>query len=403
MALMPLFCACNPAAELPESTAAMPKEAKPKARASDTVILNSESASLANIKTIIAEERTVAPELKSTGEIKADEGRVFHINSIVSGRVIKDNVSLGQFIKEGQQLAIVQNLEVSRLYGQYIHEMHQNEINIQQSTERLDLCKKNLDRARILFNEGIGAQKEVIAAENQYKLTDIELKGYREHAIHIKSEAEALLSAYGIKLSQTADSHKVETGSPLTAPRAGVIIAKNITMGDVVTAEQPLYVVADLSKVWLDVTVYDKDLASINIGEKVIFRSDSIPNKVFDGSISYIPPSASNMRTFIARAVLPNPGLLLKPGMFGQVLIQKSERKRLPYLPDGAIQKYANETFAFVELGDGHYQKRVLKLSTRIGDGYLVESGISTGERVVKEGSFKLKSELLKSTAAQED
>lgn len=396
---------CSPPGEVSHSSTSLPTQSKPSGNEpSDTVVLNPEAARVANIEILPVEGKKQTAEIKTTGEIKADEGRVFHINSIVSGRVVKDYVTLGQMIKEGQVLAVVQNLEVSKVYGQYIHEAHQNEITIKETQEKLDLYKKNLDRYKKLYDEGIGAHKDVVQAQSQVNLTEIELKGLQEHAIHIKSEAEALLSAYGVKLQQSpADVHFIETGSPLKAPRSGVVISKSITMGDVVTAEQPLYVVADLSKVWLDIAVYDKDLDAISIGQKITFRSDSHPKHVFEGTISYIPPSATNSRTFTARAVLPNQSVLLKPGMFGQVLIEKSNSSLLPYLRDSSIQKYGNEHFAFVDLGDNRFQKRVLDLGDRLGDGYLVNSGIKIGEKVAGNGSFKLKSELLKSQVGQDE
>jgi cobalt-zinc-cadmium efflux system membrane fusion protein len=305
--LLQLLTACHQA-EVPESNAAASKPVPRTRDASDTVNLNAEAAKIAQVEILLVAGRQGNSEIKTTGEIKADEGRVFHINSIVAGRVVKDNVSLGQMIKAGQVLAVVQNLEVSKVYGEYIHEAHQNEIAVKETTEKLDLYHKTLDRAKKMFDEGIGAQKDVIQAQSQVNIAEIELNGQKEHSIHIKSEAAALLSAYGVKLGENADkdAHFVETGSPLRSPRSGVVIQKNITMGDVVTAEQPLYVVADLSKIWLDVSVYDKDLDAITTGQTVLFTSDSLPKRKFEGIISYIPPSANNMRVFTARAVLPN-------------------------------------------------------------------------------------------------
>lgn len=399
-ALVPLLNACKPGSE--QASKKEEKQAESN-KLPDSVSLSEAAAGVANIRTAELKGSVESSQIKTTGEIKADEGRVFHINSIVPGRVVKDYVSLGQVIKEGQLLAIVQNLEVSKVYGDYIHQSHQNEVDIKASEERLQLFRKTLERAQKLYEAGIAAQKEVLAAQNQVNLTQIELNGLKEHGVHIKAEAEAMLSAYGVKLSDTPDPSKVETGSPLKSPRAGVVIQKNITMGDVVTADQPLYVVADLSKVWLDVAVYDKDLDSIELGQKLSFRTDSLPNREFEGTVSYIPPSASNMRTFTARAVLPNPGLLLKPGMFAQVIIEKGKTSKLPYLPDSAIQKFGNETFAFLALGNNKYQKRTVELGERMGDGYIVKTGLSVGDRVATEGSFTLKAELLKSQLGQDD
>lgn len=364
--------------------------------------LSEKARAIAGIELSKVEGKAETIQIKTTGEIKADEGKVFHINSIVSGRVVKDNVELGQLIKEGQVLAVVQNLELAKVYGDYIHESHKNEVDTKACQEKLELYKKTLERASKLFAEGIGAQKEVLSAQNQVNLSEIELKGLREHAVHLKSEAKAMLAAYGIDIEK-AVPEKIETGSPLKTPRSGVVIKKNITVGDVVTAEQPLYVVADLKTVWLDIAIYDKDLDKISLGQKLSFHTDSLPKQLFQGTIDYIPPSASDLRVFTARAVLSNPGLVLKPGMFAQVMIEKQTAGTLAYLPDSAIQKYGNENFAFVELKDGSFEKRVIELGQRMGDGYTLKSGIECGENVVVSGSFYLKSELLKSESAGDD
>ncbi len=183
-----------------------------------------------------------------------------------------------------------------------------------------------------------------------------------------------------------------------------MVIQKNVTVGDVVNPSQPLYVVADLSQVWLDITVYDKDLEKIKEGEAVVFHSDSLPNSQFTGRISYIQPGAGdNTRTFLARAVLPNPHLVLKPGMFGTTKITGNNSTQRPYLPDISIQKLGNEDFVFVDKGNNLYEKRQIDLGDRLGDGYLINKGINTGEIVVGSGSFKLKSELLKAENNKED
>jgi len=381
----------------------------PQAKADPNMVkLSSQACAIAKITSFPVTSQSAISQIETTGEIKADENRVFHINSIVAGRIVKDNVTLGKVIRQGDELAVIQNLDVAKTYGQYIHEAHQNEVDIEQTKAKLDLANKTVDRLNRLNKEGIVAEKDYLTAQNQQKLLQIELTGHKEHSQHIKSEAKALLAAYGVDLGDKdhrfIDPSKIETNSPLISPRSGVVIIKNITVGDVVNPTQPLYVVADLSQVWLDITIYDKDLEKIKEGEAVVFHSDSLPGLMFTGQISYIQPSSGDAtRTFLARAVLPNPHFILKPGMFGQVKITSTNASQYPYLPDAAIQRFGNESFVFVDQGNNLYEKRHIELADRFGDGYLVKAGITPGERVVGSGSFKLKSELLKSQIGNED
>ena len=344
--------------------------------------------------------------IMTTGEIRPDDNRVFHINSIVAGRVIKENVVLGKVVKYNEPLATIQNLEVARTYGDYIHQAHQNTVDTAQVKARLDLAKKTVQRLNRLNQEGIVAEKDLLLAENQQKILEIDLKGLQEHQAHIRAEAKTLLAAYGISLDEEEKKglEHINSGSPLVAPKTGVLIQKNVTVGDVVNPSEILYVLADLSQVWLNIAVYDKDLEKIKEGQTVRFRSDSLPGSLFTGTISYIQPVAGDTsKTFLARAVLPNPNLILKPGMFGQVEILANASKELPYLPDSSLQKYRNESFVFVQLPDASFEKRIVVLGDRINDGYLIVKGITAGERVVGNGSFKLKSELMKSDIGQED
>ncbi len=372
-----------------------------KKKPSDQVTLPEEATRLANIKSFVVGRAQLASETRTTGEIKADENRIFHINSLVAGRVVADKVFLGDLIEQGQTMALIQNLEVVKAHADFIHQYHENEIEIRKAQTRCTLTQKNLERIRQLNSEGIIAQKDLIQAQADAAIAESNLAGFKEHSVHLKEEASAVLSAYGARLGDVM-SHKLETTSPLKSPRGGVVIGKTITVGDIVTSEQPLYTVADLSKVWLNIAIYDKDLSALKEGESVEFITDSLPGRKFIGTISYIQPSAGDTRTFLARAILDNQKLLLKPGMFGQIKIRNMQGAQKPFLPEAAIQSNGGEKFVFLDLGGGQYRKRVVVTGEPVEGGYLVNAGIKCGDRVVGQGSFKLKAEMLKGNLGEE-
>ncbi|MBZ0189049.1 MAG: efflux RND transporter periplasmic adaptor subunit, partial [Candidatus Obscuribacterales bacterium] len=298
---------------------------------------------------------------------------------------------------------VVQNLEVAKVYGQYIHEAHQNEIDIHLSQTRLALAKKNYDRIKSLYQEKIAAEKDYIKAESDKKLEEETLRGLKEHAIHIKDEASAMLEAYDVKLGAGHSVH-VKSSSPIRTPRGGVIIKKSVTIGDVVSNTEPLYIVGDLSQVWLDIAVYDKQLQSIRKGDAITFTSDSLPGRTITSRISYIKPSTEDgSGTFVARAVLKNPHMELKPGMLGQVAIQNHSAGQLAFIPEEALQKFGKEQFVFTVDSDGSYRKHVVEPSKRVDGGILIISGVTPGQRIVGKGSFTLKSEMLKGTMGDEN
>jgi membrane fusion protein, heavy metal efflux system len=384
---------------------AQPKEAQNQETTSKPspgiVQLTSDAARKGKIQLLTISTAEVQREFKTLGEVKANDNRVFHISSLASGKIANDNVTLGDVIRQGQVLAAVQNLEVVKIQASSLHELHANEVSIQQTKSKLRLAQKTLDREKRLVAEGIAPRKDLFQAESDAEIAKAELAGLQEHNVHIRSEGRALLNEYGMQFNPRTE--KLQSRSPIVSPRAGVITKKNITAGDVISSDQVLYEVADLSQVWLDLTIYPQDLKDIRVGQVVRFISDSLPGKSFTGRINYIPPIGNTEnQTFIARAYLSNPSLLLKPGMFGQAVIERNQSKKMVFIPEEAVQKYAKETFVFIPQGGGRYKKQDIVLGEQTDKGYFVQSGLEEGDVVVGAGSFSLKAEMLKSQFGEE-
>lgn len=383
-----------------------PKEAEEEVEEkapANVIQLAPEALRTSGIQTVMVERQTETSPIMTTAEIKANENKVFHINSFATGRVIQDNVLLGDMIHTGQILATVQNLDVAKIQADYIHELHQNEIEIQKAQTSLALAQKNLERERRLLAEGISPRKDYQQAETEVALARADVEGETEHQIHIKAEGKALLGAYGMKPG-SVHSESIRTGTPVTAPRSGIVTKKNITMGDMVTPEMVMYEVADLSQIWLDITVYPKDLSSIREGQTVRFTTDSIPGKQFTGIINYLQPTTDETsKTYVARAFLDNSQGLLRPGMFGQVQINQELSQTKAFVPEVAVQKYGRESFVFIPLEKNRFRKQTVVLGSKVAGGYIVNKGLEPGDKVVGKGSFTLKAEMLKSQFAEEE
>lgn len=359
------------------------------------VQLSTEANQTAGIRLVTVENREGTTEISTTGEIKADQDSVFHVSAFVGGRIIKDNVRLGDTVRQGQVLAILQNLEVAKLQANYIHELHNNEIEIEQAKTRYMLAQRNLERERLLLAEGISPRKDFQKAEAEALLAKAELEGRQEHRIHIQSEGKALLSTYGMSPSHV-QSEIIRTGSPITAPHAGVITRKHITRGDTVMPDTVLYEITDLRRVWLDMPIYPQDLPQVRVGQTVHFTTDALPGQTVEGRIAYLQPDALDGKTFIARAFLDNTRFLLKPGMVGTAKILQPHTKARPFVPTEAIQRYGRETFVFIPLGNGRYRKQTIVLDGETSSGAWVKEGLQAGQTIVGDGSYTLKAVLLK-------
>jgi len=367
------------------------------------VQLTPEAVQQTGIEVLTAQEKELSKELTVTGDIRVDENRLFKIGSPVAGRLMDDRVILGDRVKAGQRLASVQNVEVARVNGEFIHQLHQNEIDLAQAKTRLALAQKNLAREKKLLDEGISPRKDFYQAEADATLAVSEVRGLQEHAVHIKSEAQAILGAYGSGLSHS-HSETVQSTSGITAPRNGVVLKKNVTLGSMVSPADTLYEVADLSRVWLDMTVYPKDVERLKLGQKVVFVSDALVDQTFVGTIQYLQPALQDInQTFVARVFLDNPKGVLRPGMLGQATITTDGGQPQVFLPEVAVQSDGEKKFVFLVKGTGKYQKQPVTISNKNKAGYYIQSGVKPGDTVVGQGAFTLKAELLKSQFAEEE
>lgn len=369
---------------------------------SDIVELKPEAIKEAGISVLTVANKPLFSQTVTTGEVKTNEDKKYMINSLVAGRLIQDRISLGDFVKQGQTVAIVQNPEVTKIHAESIQQFHENDIAIRQAQTKYSLAKMNYEREKKLFDEGISPKKDYIQAQADLTLAKLDLKYIQQKAGYIKSEAKAMLGTYGVNPS--LNSKSLVTSSPITALRSGVVTKKNVTVGAMVSPEQVLYEVSDLGQLWLDITVYSKDITKVSEGQEVIFKPDSLPGMKLVGKINYIQPSTDEpTQTFIVRAFIDNSKKLLKPGMYGQVTINNNTHQLKLFVPDEAIQNYGKEYFVFLDLGDGKYQKQVIQLGERTPEGHFVNSGVKPRDKIVGTGSFTLKAEYLKSEFAEEE
>jgi len=369
---------------------------------SDIIQLDSDAIRQAGISSTIVDEAPVKTQIVTTGQVKTDEDKRYTLNAMVTGRIIQDRVKLGDCVRQGQIVALVQNPEVIQINASAIRDLHENRIAIRQAQTRYSLAQTNYKREKRLYSQGISPQKDLIQTQSDMIIAKDELINLRDRSIHIKSEARAMLGVYGTGANLNSES--LTTTSPIKAIRSGIITKKNITVGSVVSPEQVLYEVSDLNELWLDITLYSSDIAKISENQIIAFKPDSYSGKSFMGKIDYIQPSSNEpTQTFIARAFINNSLGLLKPGMFGSIIIDSKIKQNKPFVPDSAIQKYGKEVFVFYDLGGGKYKKQDIELGEESKSGYFVNKGIKAGDRIVTSGSFTLKAELLKSEFAEED
>jgi cobalt-zinc-cadmium efflux system membrane fusion protein len=184
------------------------------------------------------------------------------------------------------------------------------------------------------------------------------------------------------------------------APIAGVVITREGAPGEVVGPEKPLLSIADLSKVWTLVDIYEKDLASVRRGAPVEIKVDAYPAETFNGNIEYVADVLDpQTRTAKVRVEIWNPLRKLKPGMFATVRLRAQVTPgpaSVVAVPSSAIQQVDGQPVIFIRKDSTTFERRTVKPGLTIGDLVEISEGLEGDEAVVTAGSFALKSELLK-------
>jgi multidrug efflux pump subunit AcrA (membrane-fusion protein) len=180
------------------------------------------------------------------------------------------------------------------------------------------------------------------------------------------------------------------------APISGTIISEFIKKGEHVDETTALYAIADLSKLWANFDVYEKDIASIKLGQKMIVYPLSYPDKSFEGKIVFISPRVDESTyTVKIRAEVENKNYLIKLGMSikGEVLI--GEDKSAITVPSEAVQTIENKTVVFKKIDEGKFEPQEVGIKSRTKESVVIGQGLKEGDEIVVKGSFILKSKML--------
>ncbi|MFH1070896.1 MAG: efflux RND transporter periplasmic adaptor subunit [Candidatus Glassbacteria bacterium] len=317
------------------------------------------------------------------GEVVVDPDRLSHILPRVPGVAVKAMKKLGEPVSRGEVLAILESRELSDLKSAYLV-----------AKDRLVLDDKTFSREETLWIEKISSEREYLVAK----------RAREEAAIELHS-AEQKLASLGFDRSELA-SMSFEQQSPLTeyrmtAPFDGTVIDKHISIGESLSTESVAFLIADLTSVWVNLSVFQNELHLVRRGQRVeISTADS--SLTAEALIDYVGPIiGEETRTGHARVVLDNRSGSWKPGMFVNARVLVSAREAEVVVPVSALFEFEGKDCIFVQT-DGGFEPRPVVTGQRNGKLVEVISGVEAGEMIVAEGTFTLKSELSKADFAGE-
>ena len=251
----------------------------------------------------------------------------------------------------------------------------------------------------------IAAQEELLQAIQADRELAGEGVGIVQETTRLTVEASReRLRLLGLSASQIQAMERRGRADDLVtipAPASGVVVERLAARGDYVETGQPIYRIADLSRLWAQLEVYESDLRRLAVGQKTHFNTESFPGEQFEGTVAFIDPTLDDRkRTVRVRVDIANPEGRLKPGMFvrGTVATDAGQSASLPLLiPASAPLITGRRAVVYVQLPDADrptFEPRDVVLGPRTGDWYIVQEGLAEGELVVARGAFKIDSEL---------
>lgn len=303
-----------------------------------------------------------------TGTITYDQNRLSHIGPRTEGRILSLRADLGDQIRSGQVIAVLESPEV----GATRADLHEAEA-------LLEIARENYERERRLEAQGISSRRELLYAERELR------------------QAQAALLRAGERLNALGASDGRGSEFAVTAPFAGVVVEKHATRGEMVGPSDKLFTLADLRRLWIELDIYERDLRRVSVGQPVTVTTSAYPDRTFDGRIVYMGDILDPARrTVRARVEVDNPGGVLKPGMFATASIRVAGGTTVVAVPRGAVQNVEGRQVVWVP-GDepGRFTARPVDVGQSL-DGGRVEiiSGLVPGELIVTEGAFTLKAQL---------
>jgi cobalt-zinc-cadmium efflux system membrane fusion protein len=308
--------------------------------------------------------------------VEANADRIAHVSPRINGKIVSVKASLGDSVATGQVLATLDSVELGEALSRY-----------RQSKTRLALAQSSMDRIKALVEKKIAARKDILQAETDYRTAQADLHADEER-----------LSLYGVSVADLNGDSRKRLLLPVRAPIAGVITEKHAIVGELADPAKSLYTVADLSSVWVQVDIHEKDLGRVRRGQVATVTVTAFPEAKFRGRINHLADVMDEAtRTVKARVEVTNPGRRLKPEMFATVeLAQSADAPSVLAVPEEAVQELDGRKLLFVTADGTEFEPRPVELGRAAGGLVELVSGLKEGERYAVKGAFLLKSELKK-------
>ena len=338
------------------ATAGNIAESGPPVAGQATIALSPEKQQLIGLRTEPVRREPMVKRIRTVGQVTADETRVSRAFSKVSGWVEKLYVNFtGATVKKGQPLLAIYSPELVSTQEEYLLALR--------ASQRL--------KGSAFSEIAEGGDSLLAATRRRLELWDVPASEIR-------------------RIEQAG--HPIKTLT-LYSPASGYVMEKPVLEGQKIDPSASLMTVADLGEVWVQAEFYEQDASLVHVGDRAALTLNAYPGRTWTGTIDYIYPSVDpQTRTLRARLRFANPGMLLKPGMYANLTIEKRLGNRLT-VPEDSVLDSGTRQIVFLSRDGGHFEPRQVTVGERTDGRRQILSGLKAGDVIVSSGNFLVDSE----------
>ena len=332
--------------------------------------LSPEQMSASGVQIVPVREGSLSHQVSVPGRIVADADRMAQIVPKVSGVVVEARKNLGDTVEKGEVLALIESREMAEAAAEY-----------QAASRSAELAKTTHNREKTLWEKKVTAQQDYLSAKNAWQEAQIRLDLAKQ-----KMET----------LGGTADKATPSRYHELKSPLAGLVVERELTLGEFVDTSHKAFTVADLSVLWVETAIAPDDLPNVKEGQDAFIEGGG---KQGTGKLIFVSP-VINPDTRSAKAIieLENPEGKWRSGDYANASIVTGTQEAGVLVPKDAVQTIEGKPFVFVK-NEGGFEKRSVVTGKKDSEHIEVASGLAQGEEVAIGNTFVLKAEAGKSEA----
>jgi Cu(I)/Ag(I) efflux system membrane fusion protein len=331
-------------------------EQKKQAEMLGHVSMSANQRIMANVATVAVKQDTLNKEINAVGIVQYDQSRQAKVTAWIAGRIDKLNVStVGAYVSKDRPVAEVYSPDLVATQQEYL-----------------------------------------LAVKSRDQLKDSPIPSISQNGEGLVASAKQRLMLFGVKEGQIAALEKAGKPNirlPIYTPLSGIVIEKMVQQGQYVNTGEVLFNIADLSRVWVEIDVFENEVPYVRVGQQVEIRSAGDQRVASNGRISFVYPFHDpKTHTVKARVEMPNPGHMLKPDMFVNAIIKVPLAKGI-VVPVTAVIDTGKRQLVWVEMSPGMFEPREVQAGERIDDKVQILSGVKAGDKVAVSGSYLIDSE----------